>query len=253
MLSHATSYANFSGSDDFNDNSKDTTKWGTDFIQGGGALTETNQRLQFTATGASTNDVAVRPWIANNGSFTANWILQLDVNLPALTLSANQLLAIGLVVRDGDNLSSTFSAQLNFDTYTGSRRYFHSGYRVNGGSSLDVDSTTAATSAAVRIRYDAATTTLFAEADADGAVGGYNFTTFESQNISAWNMTATSVFQGNAIGATENSPVITSGNNIFGDNFVAAVPEPSTYILLIAGIGIVALKRLRRIRAQAQF
>ena len=39
--------ADLNGSDDFNDNSKDTNRWGADFVvSGAGLLTETNQRLE---------------------------------------------------------------------------------------------------------------------------------------------------------------------------------------------------------------
>ena len=111
--------------------------------------------------------------------------------------------------------------------------------------SLNSDSTTASTSAAVRIRYDAATTTLFAESDSDGATGGYNFTAFASQNISAWNMTASSVFQGNALGAAEGNAVITAANSVAADNF-QAVPEPSSAVLLMSGIALCLRRRSLR-------
>lgn len=247
LLIPTTSFSAFNGSDDFNDNSKDTAKWGTDFIQGGGALTETNQRLQFTATGAVSNDIAIRPWIANSGSFTTNWTLQLDVNVPALTLGTSQTCGIGLVVRNGDDPSDLFNVGLNFEVLANSSsvRYFHSGLQVNGGTPSENSFTTTSTSAAVRIRYDAATTTLFAEADSDGAVGGYNFTAFSNQNISVWSMTASSVFQGNAFGSADGNAVITAANGVAADNF-QTVPEPSSAVLLLSGIAFCLRRRSLR-------
>jgi hypothetical protein len=50
------------GSDDFNDNSKDTNRWGTDIILGtGGIFTETNQRLEYTTGGSSSSANILRP------------------------------------------------------------------------------------------------------------------------------------------------------------------------------------------------
>ena len=42
--------------DDFNDNSKDTAKWGDDDIVGNGVLTETNQRLEYTCSTGTAED-----------------------------------------------------------------------------------------------------------------------------------------------------------------------------------------------------
>jgi hypothetical protein len=54
--------ASLNGSDDFNDNSKDPARWGIDFTAGVGLLTETNGRLEYTTSGASTGfDLAARP------------------------------------------------------------------------------------------------------------------------------------------------------------------------------------------------
>lgn len=251
ILTHTTSYgSNFSGSDDFNDNSKDLAKWGTDTIfdpgVGSGTLTETSQVLQYTAAGSSSNEQLARPWIANTGSFTSDWSLQLDVNVPTLSLSAGQRIEFGLGVTNGDDPTDSFRLSLRLDAASG--RQFHSQLRVDGVGQTAVNSTTTSTSAAILIQYDAATTTLSAGYDADGAVGGYNFTIFDSRNITSWNMTASSVFGVAVGGSSEGSLAISSANNVNGDNFLA-VPEPSTYALLLSGMGIVAYKRFRRNRA----
>jgi hypothetical protein len=46
--------------DDFNDNSRDPTKWGEDYVQGNGVLTETNQRLEYTVDTGTGYDEADR-------------------------------------------------------------------------------------------------------------------------------------------------------------------------------------------------
>ena len=74
--------ADFNGADDFNDNSTDLSLWGADLLFGG-LFTEVNGRLEYTTSGLPTgNDVAVRPWILNFGSYTQNWEIQMDVSVP---------------------------------------------------------------------------------------------------------------------------------------------------------------------------
>ena len=240
-LSTATTFAAFNGSDDFNDNSKDLTKWGPDIVSGSAALTETNLRLEYTVAGGTAT--ALRPWVANTGSYTSDWSLQLDVNLPTLALTTGQAYHIGLTVRNGDDTTDTFLTALELDNISGTpSRVFLSVLNTNGSNQGEVTSTTTSTSAAVRMRYDAASTTLFSEFDANGAVGGYNFTGFDSRNISTWNMTASSVFQATVFGGSESGVVITSASGVAGDNF-QSVPEPSSALLLLSGAALCLRRR----------
>lgn len=129
-----TSHANLSGSDNFNDNSKDLTKWGTDFVfdpgTTPGALTETNLRLEYTATGASSKEQSLRPWIANSGSYTSDWSVQIDVNVPNLTLASGQQIRFGLGVVNHANFNDAISLDLRLDSVGG--RVFHSVLTTNG-------------------------------------------------------------------------------------------------------------------------
>ena len=243
-LSTATTFAAFSGSDNFNDNSKDPSKWGTDIFGGGGTLTETSQVLQYTTTGVPSGASVFRPWIANTGSYTSNWTLQIDVNLPTLTAAPDYL--FGVVVRNGDDVTDSFNTSLEVFNPSGTpNRHFLSAYDIDGVAQPEVNSSTSSTSVSVRIRYDAATTTLFSEFDADGAVGGYSFTNFDSRNISStWNMSASSVFQA-GIAAGSGSRAISASDNVSGDNFVAT-PEPSSILLLLSGAALCLRRRSLR-------
>ena len=69
----------FTGSDNFNDNFKDPSLWGSDASQGSGALNETDSRLEYTGSGAGISD-SNRPWIPNYASFISAWELRLDVS-----------------------------------------------------------------------------------------------------------------------------------------------------------------------------
>ena len=231
-----TSHANLNGSDNFNDNSKDLTKWGTDFADPTvvlGTLTETNQRLQYSATGIPSQEQAVRPWIANTGSYTSDWNVQMDVNVPILTLGAGQRIQFDLVVWNGADVSDNLDLNLRQDSIQG--RGFHSNLRTNAvvQASGPIASTTPLTLAAIRIRYDAASTTLFAEW---AVVGTNSFTTFDSRDVAAagWGMNASSVFGVGAAGGSRGSLAVSSSDNVSGDNFVAT-PEPTTLALAAMG------------------
>ena len=66
-----------SGSDDFNDNIRDTDKW-LIWEFGNGLLHETNGRLEFTSTGTGYEQDAWL-WDYNTGSYNENWSVTLDV------------------------------------------------------------------------------------------------------------------------------------------------------------------------------
>lgn len=239
--SPGTSRANLSGSDNFNDNSKDLTKWGTDVVgdptSTAGTLTETNFRLEYTATGASAKEGLARPWIANTGSYTSNWSVQIDVNVPNLTLGAGQRIQFGLGVQNAADPTDGMSLDLRLDPTQG--RFFRSNLTTNGvdQASGPVGSTTALTLATIRIRYVAASTTLFEDF---AVVGSNSFTNFDSRDVAAagWGMNGSSVFDVAAFGASRGSLVVSSSDNLNGDNFVAT-PEPTT--LALAAIGALAL------------
>jgi hypothetical protein len=245
-LAHASSHAAFTGFDDFDDNIRDAGKWGTpDITQGGASLAENAMRLEYSATGAAPEEFSFRPWIANTGSYTTDWALQLDVSVPTLSLAVGQAYFFGLAVANAADQLDRYTVALELDNFSGTpSRHFTSIFQVNGGSPDEASSSTTSTSAAIQIRYDAASSTLFADFDADGATGGYSFTNFDSRDVSGWGMTGASQFVTAAGGASEGNLLLTGVNGVSGDNFVAT-PEPSTFALLVGG-GLVCLGRRRR-------
>src|SRR3954463_6681318 len=97
--------AGFDGSDDFNANSVDGTKWGPLLTSGTGFLTQTNGRIEYTANNTpSVMDSALLPWKLNFGSYTQNWEVQVDVNVAYQPPGANfQNAGIGLLIFPGTN------------------------------------------------------------------------------------------------------------------------------------------------------
>lgn len=66
--------------DDFNDNSKDTIKWGPPYSFGNGILKEKNSRLEYTVPvviGPST--FTLWEFLTNQGAYTTTWETQIDL------------------------------------------------------------------------------------------------------------------------------------------------------------------------------
>jgi len=237
--------AQLAGTDNFNDNSRDVAKWGiTDTIIGNGLLSETNQRLHYLTSGAAgvEGDWALRQWQTNYGRFTDNWEVQLDVNLPTLTLEEDAEVEIGLGVGNAADLGD--SATITLNTYRTTNllaRQFWSDIRTDSANLFDVIAATTATSAAVRIRWTAVTRTLSFEYDANGAAGGYTWTLLTARLIGEggfdWNMTDTSQF-GVAVFGASYAQDLTLASSVYADNFLARseviVPAPRLSIVPVS-------------------
>jgi hypothetical protein len=242
VLAGPGAFAQLDGEDNFNDNSRDPAKWGTaDTTFGTGRLSETNQRLHYLTSGAAGDwgDYATRQWQTNYGRFTDNWEAQLDVNLPAVTLDQEDEVEIGLGVGNVADLGDSATITLNTYRTAAVARQFWSDIRTDNSPSLsDVIAATTATSAAVRIRWTAATRTLAFEYDANGAAGGYTWTLLTARIIGEggydWGMTDTSQF-GVAVFGASYSQDLTLASSVYADNFLArseiVIPAPRLSIV----------------------
>ncbi len=235
------------GSDDFEDNFKDPTKWGADTGLGAlsGTFTETNGRLEFTTAG--TDSFETRPWVLNFGSFVENWEVQLDTTI-ATVAGFGRFMGLGLEVRRTNNSDLRMgilheSAQSAWDYYS---------YLLNPDTSGSNSGTLpGAASGAVRIVFDAETKVLSSYYDADGPVGGYAWTMAASFGVTGsggatgnadWSMTATDEFQ-ILVHASSGSRSVGSGL-VYGDNF-RAVPEPSSFLTTSSASFLLLFQRRR--------
>lgn len=242
--------ADFLGGDNFNDNIKDTTRWGPDVVGGGaGALNETNSRLEYTTSLVSGGvNNAVRPWILNQGAYNLSWFVQMDAFI-GFTSPATGVFHGGNISLGVDNhADSGDSANLQFADVNG-QRVVRIGVFRDGFTQLFLD-TPAANSSLVtlRIAFDAVGQTLTFLFDGDGPAGGLALSPITSISIGSgsanWGMDASSLFDARIFGAA-GEVVITSGQ-LFADNFVAeSVPEPGTLALLGCAISLIALRRRR--------
>lgn len=245
LLFPLMAHANLSGGDDFNDNSVDASKWGADEIRNYGTFTETNQRLEYTAT-MPTNMLGMvfHHWTASYGSYTQDWSAQVDVSVANLSLTGSDVFFIGLAVANPAN---------SFYQVGGTAlRQKSTGYEIARDiqySSSSSTSTTLVTSGSVslQIRYDSATHTLYESYDADGATGGYQWAEEVGYNVSAWGMDSSSQFQLelSAGGMNSTTRTITSGQ-VYADN-LSSTPEPSTGLFLLTGLACIgAVRRYKK-------
>ncbi|MEI6083822.1 MAG: hypothetical protein WCS70_05930 [Verrucomicrobiota bacterium] len=95
-------------SDDFNAATVDAGKWSADLVTGHGALSQTNQQLEFLIDGTATAfDQSVRPWKPSRGPYNADWEVQVDtLNSLAPTGTTNQQIAAGITIDDARGIVS---------------------------------------------------------------------------------------------------------------------------------------------------
>ncbi len=177
-------HVNFSGADDFNDNSQNTLWWGPDSIQNGtppnnngeAYLTETNCRIEYTETSGAPTGVysATRPWIINAGSYVQGWEIRMDVHLTSTTATTDpgDQAAVGMRIDAPNHCVHLRFEQINVDgvIYRGVHAY-NDGPGAHGAhysiNSADIS---------LRMTFDAATKTLTCSFDGDGATDGYTWT-----------------------------------------------------------------------------
>lgn len=184
-------------SDDFNDNSKNTTKWGTD-ISGfsTGVFTEVNQRLEYSASTAAERNV-FRPWnITAPLAYDRSWEVVVDaVNTLALTgVDGEAGVGLGVFppVRTDKFVELGFYASR--EDGVNSRMIFSE----DDGSNDDAAVTS--TTVALRIAYNSSTKLLTCYYDTDGAANGYIWLPVGSYSTSTWGMSGSQSFRVAAMG-----------------------------------------------------
>ena len=215
-------HANLNGSDNFNDNSKDSNRWGADFVVSGvGVFTETSQHLEYTTSGTVTpSDITARPWILNTGSSSEDWEVRVDVNVPQFSLASGQQVFLGLIVYAGNPLANRFLIELGQgDPQPELGRKFRSFFYANSVGFPNVFTQTSTTSAAVRIAFDANSKVLSCYYDENGQQCGYSWTLLRSEEVGVrWGLTNGSAISVAVVGDCSLT-ALSSSNNVFADNF----------------------------------
>jgi len=233
----STCNGQISGSDDFNDNSRDVTKWTTDFVVGNGFLSETGQRLEYRvpAPDLVNGDEAERAWILNKARYTNDWELIMDVTNAVVPTIVDQLVSVGIEVFNSADLTDyvfveLYASALNALPF---RSGFKTGFSVDNIDLNDEttgrgDVTNAVPYGAVRLTFNSQSKVVSAYIDHNGPAGGYVWEKLGSFGLAGnggsitngnWNLTAASTFEVAVFGFSQGLTI--SSGQVHGDNFFA--------------------------------
>ncbi len=201
-----------SGTDNFNDNSKDPTTWAAiDVTTGGASLVEANGRLEYRVTTPDVSyDEASRPWALNIARNTDAFDVILDVfnNVnPAGAANAS----VGVSVTSLENTEDSIYMELGRSGPGGDGSGFLAGLSSNvyGGDEVPPFTTPtnhpAVTTGSIRLSYNPTTKVFTAYYDATGSGDGFQWQSYGTFGVGD--------APGN--GATRNSPWQLSGNKGF--------------------------------------
>jgi formylglycine-generating enzyme required for sulfatase activity len=235
MYTNTQAAANFSGSDDFNDNSVDSAKWGTDFVDPvvppHGVLREINQRLEFS-NDAGIDTFTFRPWLLNSGSYVEDWEVRTDVHLGELTLPNESHLDVGFYVYRSVGMCTGMQIPANVFGLTLDQYRFGASERAIYTSALldcaeverGAEISTLSNDASLRITFDSKAKILTAWYDENGPVDGLHWIVLDSMRIDApdnnWLMNDTSNF-GVMLGCSTGAGAVPGTGQAYCDNFYA--------------------------------
>jgi hypothetical protein len=212
--------------DDFNDNIKNTAKWGADQIIGHGLLTETGGRLQYVCPSGTSDDDFIRQWILSSMPYNSDWEMQMDVaNNTSLTAGSQS--SFGIKIRSPFTSDNEVFAELYTSRPSISPQIngFH-GELETGATVFSADTgALGATAGAVRMTFTSSNKviTLFYDADISNGYQWVQFGSFGVANSGGtdgnadWGMTYADTFPVFVYGFSEGT-IITNGQ-LAGDNF----------------------------------
>lgn len=228
--------ASLYGSDDFDDDTKDPARWGTDQQDSGDVFfMETNGRLELHGSSGVGQYLWVeRPWVLSAADYGEDWSATIDVNMVQPSINGDDdLVGLGLGVYNPNDSRDYADFVLSWSVETGLPRFYG---RVVTNSQLTEHVPTAiyTWNAALQFSWDASGTTLSFLCDPNGSVGGYTWTSCADVNLAAgndnWGMSAGNTFDLAVTGQVGGGAGI-GGSEANADNF-QTIPEPSTAVLL---------------------
>ena len=231
LLSLFAPWAAFAdGSDNFNDNSKDATKWGADASSGSGVLTEKNQRLEFTCSNPISDGDTWRPWTLERFPVGSNWTIQVDTYNDTAPSLSGQVTSGGFTIFHPTNVNSELYLELYAAPFGAP---VNKGFDANlitedvtvGNADTGQLAGTEPVSGAVRMVYDGTSKVATTYYDAD-TTDGYQWTQLASFGLAGaggtttntdWGLTDGQQFTVYVYGYSAGMTV--ASGNLYLDNF----------------------------------
>jgi hypothetical protein len=197
ILLTAPLQAQLSGSDDFNDNSKDTAKWGADVVSGGVSWVEANGRLEYLVNTTHPQDDVQRPWLLNSARNADSFDVILDVFNNVSPTGENSA-SIGLTVTSLENADDNLYIELCRTGPLGDGKGFLGALRTTAlnvegdhevldgsGNYTSPTAHPAVTTGSVRLNYNPSTKVFTAYYDTTGSADGFQWQVYGSFGVSA--------------------------------------------------------------------
>lgn len=208
------STAGTTASDDFDDNSKDMTKWGTDEVKGSGQLNEVNGRLEYTCGGGSGISSSDRPWKLRRFPSDADWSIEITATNTTSPASDKQWSSFGINIESMRDRNDSIEVELAASSMVWAELH-------NNGQYVDGIGSAGSTSLPIRISYTSATK-IFTVSYFDGSVwvdfGTFGVNGSGGLNGNAnWALAASDQFIAYVFGYSEKMAV--GNGQLYGDNF----------------------------------
>lgn len=226
--------------DDFDDNLKNTAKWGNDQYFSAATnmtLQEVNGRLEILKQSGQDAFGIFRPWIESTGSYTQDWETAVDLHLGNISLDSGTWVNINLAVANQDDATFGDALSIALDLYSdedGIARGYEMIAKTNGSDLASAPNygyaSTADTDGRVKIAFSASTKTLTAS---------FNGTVLGSMDVddpsSNWEMTTGSVFGVAIAGSVGGTSVGLSSGDMSADNFSITFPAAAEFLCTTNG------------------
>jgi hypothetical protein len=215
--------------DDFNDNSRDPLKWGTDSVIGTGAMSERSQHLEYTCTSTVSEAFIVRPWVLTRLPYSADWEVQIDLANTSSPAGTSQVNSFGLRIISPFTADNVLDVEMYNSSLLGGPGRAGFFALLEAGSTVgSVDTGAAGDTAhgAVRMAFVGATKVVTVFYD-DDLSNGYQWVPFGSFGLAGAGGADGNTDWG--LGETDQFPVYVYGYSasmainaglVFGDNFV---------------------------------
>lgn len=214
--------------DDFNDNDVDPERWGEDFVEGNGVLTETGGHLQFTVGTGTDQDYVSRPWTASMLPYDQDWEVQIDIANFSEPTQDDEVNSYGMSIFDWNDFGNEVFGELYASSIGGGpARYGFYGELYDEGDFIEFVDTEdlGVATGAVRIAFDAGTKVLHLFYDIDPG-NGYTWIEYGAFSVDGdggvdgnadWGLTGADFFTVEVYGYSSQMTI--GSNEIYGDNF----------------------------------